>query len=67
MQLLLFLSRHAVISLTWLKIETPKTLLNAERSQRKAISYAVADWAKAKPRIHRLRAFAVNSLWGTLE
>ena len=26
-----FLSRPAVISLTWLKIETPNTLLNAER------------------------------------
>ena len=31
-----FLSRPAVISLTWLKIETPNTQLNTERSQRKA-------------------------------
>ena len=33
-----FLSRPAVISLTWLKMETPNTPLNAERSRRKAVS-----------------------------
>ena len=68
-----FLSRPAVISFNVAKNRNPEYTAKHWTFAAKSDfigwkeCYAVADWSKAKPRIHRLRAFAVNSLWGTLE